>query len=401
MPRLKAKNLAITTLAQELPSNADSCVVTNADVLPDAPFRAVIGSGDNFEIVEVTAKDGNTLTLLRGLEGTTAQTWAAGTRLVNRLTAGYWDEVCRLIQLTSAELLTISSDTITISQSFHLVDTEGGASLDNLSTINGGNEGDLLFLRAASSSRTVVLKHGLGNIRIPSGQDFPLDSVDKAVLLLYDGENWLLVGAAGGLSGSGTPGYLAKWVSETEVGSSSITEAQVDDAISKAHDRAHSVVSSADHPDWPAGVSLIELGYLDGVTGPIQTQLDGKVANAGATPSIQAGLDANRPAAGTEGRLYIATDTQRIYRDSGTSWVLVGVVQWADVDNKPSTFPPSTHGNEAHSPSFLPLSGGTMQGILTAQNNTNYSTFQVRNVVLSTNDPSGGGNGDIWMKYEA
>jgi len=77
------------------------------------------------------------------------------------------------------------------------VDTEGGASTDDLATINGGTEGDLLFLRSASSQRTVVLKHGVGNIRIPSGQDFSLDSPDKAVLLLYDGTNWLLVGSAG------------------------------------------------------------------------------------------------------------------------------------------------------------------------------------------------------------
>jgi len=37
----------------------------------------------------------------------------------------------------------------------------------------------------------------VGPIRFPSGQDFSLDSTDKAVLLLYDGTNWLLVGAAG------------------------------------------------------------------------------------------------------------------------------------------------------------------------------------------------------------
>jgi len=224
MPRLKAKNLAITTLAQELPSNADSCVVADASVLPDVPFRAVIGSGDNFEIVEVTAKDGNTLTLLRGLEGTTAQTWAAGTRLVNRLTAGCWDEVCRLIQLTSAEPITISNDTITVTQSFHLVDTEGQASSDDLATIQGGEEGDLLFLRCVSSSRKVVIKHGIGNIRIPGGQDFVLDSTDKAVLFLFDGTNWLLVGAAGGIVGSGIPGHIAKWISENEIGSAGFTE---------------------------------------------------------------------------------------------------------------------------------------------------------------------------------
>lgn len=45
------------------------------------------------------------------------------------------------------------------------------------------------------------------------------------------------------------------------------------------------------------------------------------------------------------------------------------------------------------------LSGGTMTGVLTAQNNTFYTTKQVRNVTLSTSAPSGGGNGDVWFVY--
>ena len=44
-------------------------------------------------------------------------------------------------------------------------------------------------------------------------------------------------------------------------------------------------------------------------------------------------------------------------------------------------------------------SGGTMTGALVAQNNTNYSVAQVRNIIISTSDPSGGNNGDIWIKY--
>ena len=44
-------------------------------------------------------------------------------------------------------------------------------------------------------------------------------------------------------------------------------------------------------------------------------------------------------------------------------------------------------------------SGDTMAGALIAQNNTNYSVAQVRNIIISTEDPSGGSNGDIWIKY--
>lgn len=44
-------------------------------------------------------------------------------------------------------------------------------------------------------------------------------------------------------------------------------------------------------------------------------------------------------------------------------------------------------------------SGDTMTGALIAQNNTNYSVAQVRNIIISTFDPSGGNSGDIWIKY--
>ena len=47
----------------------------------------------------------------------------------------------------------------------------------------------------------------------------------------------------------------------------------------------------------------------------------------------------------------------------------------------------------------MDISGGTMTGALIAQNNTNYTTKQVRNIIISTEDPSGGDNGDIWIKY--
>ena len=47
----------------------------------------------------------------------------------------------------------------------------------------------------------------------------------------------------------------------------------------------------------------------------------------------------------------------------------------------------------------MDISGGTMTGALIAQNNTNYTTKQVRNIFISTSDPSGGTSGDIWIKY--
>ena len=47
------------------------------------------------------------------------------------------------------------------------------------------------------------------------------------------------------------------------------------------------------------------------------------VVNAGGTPSVAEGLDGAKGSAGTLGRIFIATDTFKIYRDNGATWDLV------------------------------------------------------------------------------
>ena len=43
--------------------------------------------------------------------------------------------------------------------------------------------------------------------------------------------------------------------------------------------------------------------------------------------------------------------------------------------------------------------GGTMTGALIAQTNEDYAVAQIRNVIISTAEPSGGNSGDLWIKY--
>lgn len=49
----------------------------------------------------------------------------------------------------------------------------------------------------------------------------------------------------------------------------------------------------------------------------------------------------------------------------------------------------------------MPISGGTFTGIVIGYSNSSYTTKQLRNIFLSTANPSGGSNGDIWIKYQA
>lgn len=97
------------------------------------------------------------------------------------------------VDLGSGTNLTIASGSITPTQGFHDVDTEGGAASDNLDTIvdTGISTGAMLLLRAVSSSRTVVLKDGTGNL-ILSG-DFSLDNRDDVILLVRTTGGWVEV----------------------------------------------------------------------------------------------------------------------------------------------------------------------------------------------------------------
>ncbi|WP_374030120.1 tail fiber domain-containing protein [Bdellovibrio bacteriovorus] len=77
-------------------------------------------------------------------------------------------------------------------------------------------------------------------------------------------------------------------------------------------------LSATDIPalDWSkitTGKPTTLSGY--GVTDAVQ--------NTGGTPSIKSGTDATKGSAGTAGRLYVASDTLKIYRDNGTSWDVI------------------------------------------------------------------------------
>lgn len=95
----------------------------------------------------------------------------------------------RIIGFHNKDEKTIASGAITITKSFHTVDTEGDAATDDLTDINGAKEGDTVYLLPANGARTIVVKSGLGNIELVNG-DFTMDDAHHAVHLLYDGNNW-------------------------------------------------------------------------------------------------------------------------------------------------------------------------------------------------------------------
>lgn len=84
---------------------------------------------------------------------------------------------------TSKAALTIASDAVTVTASYHTLAGEGAAE-DDLVTINGGSDGQRLILRAVSDSVTITVK-STGNI-VTSGSDFAMDNQYDTIELVYD-----------------------------------------------------------------------------------------------------------------------------------------------------------------------------------------------------------------------
>ena len=93
-----------------------------------------------------------------------------------------------LLNIGAGTELTIATGEITVTQSRHTVDTEGDAASDDLDTINGGSEGDILILAAISNARTVVVKDSTGNIT--TAGDFSLDNGADRIMLVRGATNW-------------------------------------------------------------------------------------------------------------------------------------------------------------------------------------------------------------------
>ena len=85
----------------------------------------------------------------------------------------------------SSSVLTISSGEITITTSYHTVTPESGPN-DDLDTINGGVEGDILYLRCAAN-KEITLKSGTGNLNLIENH---LLSGGSSSQLFFDGTNW-------------------------------------------------------------------------------------------------------------------------------------------------------------------------------------------------------------------
>ena len=194
-------------------------------------------------------------------------------------------------------------------------------------------------------------------------------------------------------------------------------------------DRA--LVSNSSGKVAASTVTSTELGYLDGVTSAIQTQLNAKVPNTRKVNNKALSADITLTASDV-GALpdttVIPTIPNNLVQYTAISAVQdVGTLNADTLEGHSASYFATATGLSSTNTQVttntnnistltsglstansnittlqnnkLNKSGGTMTGALVAQSNTNYTTAQVRNIFISTADPSSGSNGDIWLKY--
>lgn len=165
---VKFTNNAATTLAAGINSSVTSIAVTDGSVFPTITgsdhFYVTFDDTTNKEIVKVTARSGNTLTVVRGHDNTTARAFSSGDKAELRIVAALLDDVKTDVSST----LTVDTFTGNGSATAFTLSV-APASEDNLIVFIEGvyqNPGDftlsgttLTFDVAPANSRNIIVYH--------------------------------------------------------------------------------------------------------------------------------------------------------------------------------------------------------------------------------------------------
>ena len=81
-------------------------------------------------------------------------------------------------------------------EGYYKLDTEGNASTDTLTTITGGNDGEVIVVSQANSSRVITISHGAGNIRLSGTSNFTFTSTSTYMQMMKRGPNWYQIAPA-------------------------------------------------------------------------------------------------------------------------------------------------------------------------------------------------------------
>lgn len=85
--------------------------VLDATVLPEAPNLLVLGTDQTAETVLMTARENNTLTIQRAVQGI-AKSWPAGTQIARNFTAKDWDDMRSNVEAIATKILGLTASDV-------------------------------------------------------------------------------------------------------------------------------------------------------------------------------------------------------------------------------------------------------------------------------------------------
>jgi len=226
-----------------------------------------------------------------------------------------------------------------------------------------GTPQDMLFFQGITTGKTHFNQGGTDNLTISNGSIRPFVGTaatrtaspspgdvywdtDTLCLVAYNGSVWHSLCSAGGGGSTDTTNLsyridtLAANVDTTvfsKIGTgvdpytnviaghtNTLTFPRIRDTSAAAKQIAGDGGLTIATHDSTSGNALQTRAQADTAKQNLRNSIAAKVANAGGAPSILEDVFASRPAAGTAGRIFIATDTKVQYRDNGSSWDLIG-----------------------------------------------------------------------------
>ncbi len=253
------------------------------------PFSsAVVGA-----IVETLGDAHRPIAAIRFYNGQTRIT-AADIFMDLRLWGGD-DSLTRPLAADSPSTLTIGSGAVTATTDYHIIAAESGTS-DDLETITAASDRQILLIQADSGD-TITVKHGADNINLNVAVDFEL-SGDKTLLLFYDGTNWSDTGAGGGSSSD-------------------------DDAI---HDNVAGEINAITQKVTPVSGDLLLIEDSEDTYNKKKVTWGSLPSGSGSGDSSYTAAYASRPAAGSDGDLFLPSDGFVVERDTGAAWAPWGPI---------------------------------------------------------------------------
>ena len=177
---------------------------------------------------------------------------------------------------TTPTNVTIASGAITYSSAYMVVDTEGGASSDNLDTINGGVDGDEVRIRSTSSTRDITIRdnNSGGNILLKNNIDVLLGESYDTITLKYRSSDgyWFEVNrslttdfkhsdAVNGYQYLPS-GFIMQWGLATSVGSNATVTVTLPVSYASNNRGAYASIDSVANHDEPVQASILSSSQI-------------------------------------------------------------------------------------------------------------------------------------------